>query len=121
MANSWITHNGKMIYFMNFGECKSVEEAMAALLDAHQAIVKAPGKILALSNYDSPAASAKEVLDRLTDVAKTGLFQQKLEKTAVIGIEGMKKVYYNSFLTLSADRSSKQFGTKEEALDWLVS
>lgn len=40
---------------------------------------------------------------------------------AVIGLDGVRKIMYNSVLKLSGRKNMKVFSTKQQAEDWLVS
>lgn len=48
-------------------------------------------------------------------------FKEKMEKTAVIGMTGIKKIFFNSYVQFTGQRNNtKLFGNMEESLEWLT-
>jgi hypothetical protein len=113
MANSWLRHNGKRIFFMNFSECETVGDALESLLHAYQTVNTAKSRIIALFNFDSPVVTSRDFLEQFQQIAKTGIFKKKFIKSAVYGANGKRKVLTES--------TTKRFATRQEALNWLTS
>lgn len=113
MGNLWLRHNGKRIYFVNFGDCEKVGDALECLLQAYQSISDSKGKVLLLYNFDSPAVRARDFQDQFREIYRLSRFRDKIERAAVFGQSGSKAM-------LARDKAIKRFDTRQDALDWLV-
>lgn len=58
----------------------------------------------------------------MDEVIKVGklVLKKKIEKTAVLGICGVKKILFKAYLHYSGQKNVKVFCTREEALKWLT-
>ncbi|MGH1336383.1 MAG: hypothetical protein ACRBFS_09670 [Aureispira sp.] len=97
---------------------KDQEELLRLVKEAYDMFTQNPHKILALTNVSNTVVGP----EFMSEIKRLGvLHQDKFEKTAVIGITGLKKVLlkgYNMFMP--STHTAVPFETKEEALDYLV-
>lgn len=119
MNVSWIEHNDKKILFSNYDGCITVDEMLDILYTERNILLHEDKKVLVMSNYQNSYGSPKY----MEEVIKIGklVHRQKIEKTAVLGICGVKKILFTAYLTYSGQKNVKVFCTKEEALNWLTS
>ena len=116
MSLSYLTHKGKRILFVDYTNCKTVEEMVKVLDDVRKEYEKSPGNILAINDFTGTFGSS----DYLNAAKKhQKLFDEKTLKSAVLGITGIKKILLNGY---NAFVSKKQvpFDTKTDALEYLV-
>lgn len=70
------------------------------------------------SSWLSVPAVSRKTICWIVELSKA--FQPKVERSAIIGIEGPKSAAFTGCQIFSHDAKSKTFDTEEEALDWLV-
>lgn len=119
MNVSWIEHNDKKILFSNYEGCITADEMIRILYTERNILMKQEKKVLVMSNYENSYGSPKY----MEEVIKVGklVLKEKIEKTAVLGISGVKRILFNAYLHYSGQKNVKAFRTKEEALLWLTS
>jgi hypothetical protein len=112
----FIKHKGKSVYSVDFTNCTSKE--LLLLLDQIRASVAnhEPNSVLILADF-SGAQVDKKVATRLKEVLV--LDRPFVRRSAWIGTESVPEVFYEHFRNFS-QRDFPTFGTREEALDWLV-
>ena len=117
-----IEHNGKKIFYLNFSNMEkdvisSYMEEIKNMLSAYS-----PGSILFLANVHKMSFD-KTIVKKFVEFFKYTKTYSK--KTAVIGLDGIKKMLYESVLVLSG-RGSENIrvfdGPNSEirAKDWLT-
>ena len=116
MGFSYITHKGKKVLFVDYTKCKTPEEMIVLLEKAKDEYENSSVKILGLSDFTGTFGT-----DAFMKRAKKlgPYFDQKTDKSATIGIVGIKKILlqaYNRFIKIK----NIPFNTKQEALDYLV-
>jgi hypothetical protein len=111
-----ITHANKTITILDYTYCpkteliKRVEEVKAWML-------KQPKDSLLTLSDVSGQKFDKETLEAFKKLA---LHNKPFVKAgAIIGIEGLQKIAYNTIMAFSS-RNMPAFTTREEAMDWLV-
>lgn len=118
MAITWETHNGVKYLNVDYGDCKTGEQ-MIAQLEEEAKIVRETPSLMILTSYEG-APSSNEFMDRLKVVSKESSMAH-IKKNATIGITGVKKILFNTYIIFSHDKTIKAFDTREAALAWLVS
>lgn len=119
MLAKWIEHKGKRILYVDYRKLKP--EAILPLMKVSDDMVRAsPTKVRYLGNIED-AVVTREVVGQLKQYTEKSI-RQKFEKLAVVGVTGVKKVFFNA-LVATLDKSSvqvKSFKTENEALEWLA-
>ncbi len=114
----WILHKDKQIRFIdyrNLNEEEMIERLRASMSD-YQAVTT---KILCLVDYSNSFISSKYFNILLSEGAAE-IRKEKIEKTALIGLNLAKLAYLDIYKTLTHDQRIRVFERKEEALDWLA-
>jgi hypothetical protein len=118
---SFIEHEGKEIYYVDYSNIKSNEEFLQIIkgTNAFREKVKAEGKKNLLMLVDiSGSFVYGEVLEQLKKSGKQT--KEITAKEAVVGITGGKKIILKILQTIT-QMNFKVFDTTEEAKDWLIS
>lgn len=117
MPHSFIYHKGKKILLVDYTPCKTANEMIKLLSEIKVLYENATVPFLALNDFTgtygsnefmNAAKQHKELFDRMTN------------KTAVLGITGLKKVLLNGY-NMFVQKKQVPFETKEEALEYLAS
>jgi hypothetical protein len=119
MPAKWMDSKGKRILYVDFRRLSS-QEILLQMKESDDMVVASPTKVLYLGNIEG-AAVTREVMGQLRQYADKSV-RKKFEKLAVVGVSGVKKVFFDAFVTM-LDKSGvqvKSFRTEEEALKWLV-
>lgn len=117
MPATKILHKGRQVIYADYSNCKT-EEEMIKCVNEHVAAVKlTPGKCLVLVNIEGTNIST-QFMDKVKKHGNTD-FVGKIDKTAILGITGLKKVFLGAY-NLAVKDKGIPFGTKEQALDYLV-
>lgn len=111
-----IEHNGKKILHECFTDC-TPEESLKVMDDALEIIKTFPmGEGLTVNDVRG-AHYDKDVAEGLKKFALAAKPYNK--KTAVLGIEGIKKVILQAVLAFSGRKNLIVHNNEEEALEWL--
>jgi hypothetical protein len=112
----FIKHKGHAIYLIDFSHCKKKE--MLLLLEQIRADIArhAPGSVLTLGDFTG-AEVDKAVATRIKEVLV--LDRPYVKRAALVGTEGLPKVFYEHFKNFS-QRELPIFKSREEAMEWLV-
>jgi hypothetical protein len=111
-----VTHKGKRILYFDLSSCKSTELA-AIIVEAKKAVAaEKHGSVLALTNVTNTELS-KDTSDIVKDF--TAHNKPYVKASAVVGVEGLKKIIYNAVMAFSG-RQLSAFATLEQAKDWLA-
>ena len=112
----FITHHGKQVLFADYTGC--TRQTLLDILKERARIVMAQPKGSVLTLVDvTGVETSKEVNDEVKKVAVRE--RDRVKRAAVVGIESVPKVLFESLKTFAA-REYRTFATREEALDWLV-
>jgi hypothetical protein len=114
MNIKWITHSNKRILYSDYRGLNS-EQMISQIKQEAEIILKAGSKILYLGNFegtvvDSAFMKIANELGKKTQVLN--------EKSAVVGVSGMKTVMLNTY-NLFTKGQLKAFSTEEKALEFL--
>jgi hypothetical protein len=115
---SWIEHQDKRILFVDY-RGQETPEAMIHVLEEEISVDAAsPTKVLVLANFEGTSGSV-EYMARVKKAGKE-IRNQKVQKTALLGITGLKVVLLDGYIRFTGDEHIRAFDTEAEALDWLV-
>ena len=110
-----INYKNKEIIRLRYADL-SEEEILQFLDNAYKMIVNKQEKCLLLANWEQAFVTAK-VKKFIDDNAE--MTNMKVEKTAVVGVTGVKKIF-NSLFAKILKMPLKMFNTEDEAMNWLV-
>ncbi len=113
----WVNHKGTDILYEDYTNLRGVEIAELVPAITQITIKEDYTNILLLLNLNNSFAN-KDALDAFGASGK--ISKDRLTKTAVLGITGVKKILLN-VVNRIANLGAKAFNTEEEAKDWLIS
>lgn len=120
MSSRWIEHKGKRVLYQDYhGE--TAEEMLVTLEEAGKLAAASKIPVLSLSNVTNAPVS-EAFMKRSKELGKE-VFNQKVVRSALIGITGIKSIFlksYSTLLSVSQPSHLNVFKTEQEALDWLV-
>lgn len=112
-----LNYQGKAILFCNYEGLRG-NELLATLKTATQQTLAAQNEeLLILANFTDTYTN-KEVMDYLTG-PESKAATRNTKKIAVVGITGLKKMFFNVYNTVSQTKAYA-FETLEAAKDYLV-
>ena len=114
----WIEFKEKKILYLDYRGLNNEDEMINLLEEFSDYIKTINTKVLLLTNY-TDTYSTQKYLDKLKENGKkNALF---FEKSAVIGIEGIKKVLFKTYTFFTGETNIKLFNNEDDAKEWLVS
>lgn len=118
MRVNWVSHKGKKVLFSNYVGCKSADEMIVVLHKEAETLKAQTNKVLVMADFTDSFANDKY----MDEVKKVGsaVLKAKIEKTATVGITGIKKILFKGYIAVTGQKNVKLFDTQKEALDWLV-
>jgi flavorubredoxin len=119
MSVKWMDHKGKSVLYVDFRKLKP-EEILPLMKESDDMVFASPTKVRYLGNIEDAMVS-REVMSQLKQYANKSV-RNKFEKLAVVGVTGVKKVFFDAFVAM-LDKSGvqvKSFRTEDDALRWLV-
>lgn len=117
MGISYIQHKGKKIMFIDYSQCKTIEQTLDVLEQVRKEYEKTDGQLLTLNNFEG-AFGSSEYMKKASQYGKE-IFNKKTAKNAALGVTGIKKILLQGYNTIVKDKI-KPFDSKEEALDYLA-
>ena len=113
----WMEHKGKRIFYMDIAtpnpkELKDITSQIELIYEKEP-----PKSILALCNVTGIAIKP-ESIQILKNFTKHN--EPYMKMTAVIGVEGLKQIIFNSFLAFTRRENLVLKNSEEEALEWLI-
>ena len=114
---TWQEHKGTPVLFGDFNGVTRPEELTVAIEEGKRVVLNQPPKSL-LSLLDVAGLRFTVETARLL---KEGMTQNTpyVKATAVIGLSGLQTVLFQAIRRIRGG-TIQSFGTREEALDWLV-
>jgi hypothetical protein len=115
----WIHHKGKKILYVDYAGATTDAELLEVLDEQGKVLRESPSKSLVLSNFEGTSIGP----GFMNEVKKRGqaMGDQVLERDAILGVSGLKDILLNGYISATGMRGkTRAFGSKEEALDWLV-
>ncbi len=115
MPVSFLTHQDRQIFFIDYSGLKRKEDMMKTLKEAVSMAAETEGPLRTLIDI-SNASGSPEWLEESKKQGKE--IRDKAEKTAIIGVTGIKKILLMGYNTVVGGRV-KPFNSKDEALAYL--
>ncbi len=115
MKVSWKEHLGKKYLYCDLSNSTAAESIKLAD-ELITLIGTADGNVLLLANVEN-AVISPEFMNKAKANGK--LFQHKIRKSAVVGINGLKKILIKSYIAFTGSKFTL-FNSEEEALKYLV-
>ena len=119
MNVSWIEYKGKKILFSDYEGCKTSEEMISILHQEADILKNQIGKTLVMANYEKSFGSV-EYMKEIKEIGNEVL-KEKIEKTATLGITGVKEAFFKSYVFFTKQKSIRLFPDKISAMEWLIS
>ena len=116
MPISWIDYKGKKILFIDMKGAKS-EEMLTIIEEQKKIIDESSEPVLLLNDFRDTFASS-EYMDRAKKYGKEQ--KDKIKKTALLGIQGIKKILVRTYIMFSNNENTKIFDNIEEAKEYLI-
>lgn len=116
---SWIEYKGKKILYVDYHPGQ-LDERSFKLLEEQSIYEKEYPDILIISDFKDTTAT-HEYMVKVKEYGKNIRNQNSKVKNAAIGITGVKKTLFNSYIFFTGDTHTKSFNSIEEAKEWLVS
>ncbi len=121
MAVDWIKYRGEKVLFVDYANFKA-EEVLPQMREAAKLCNTFSLKVLLLVNFENvdlgKASQRNEILQEAYQLG-IKVFNEKTERSAIIGMSGIKKMFYNLYVRFSK-HEIKLFDSKEVALAYLV-
>lgn len=114
----WIDHAGKRILRLDYTDLSSPDEQIAVLERELDVIETAADRTLVLADFEG-ASATPEYMARLNEAGKQ-VRNVKVEKTAVLGITGLKAILLDGYVRFTGDTRVRAFDSEADALDWLA-
>jgi hypothetical protein len=120
MGTKWIEYKGKKILYQDYRGL-TASEVMETLELTGRMMTECPTRLVCLSNVENMVITS-EFMTRSKELGKQ-IFDLKSEKTALVGINGLKRIFYEAYIRFVNNKNKKMatFETETEAMDWLVS
>ena len=112
----FITHKGQRVLLVDVSNCTAEQVTTIARLVPTFTTPEPRGSLLLLGDFTG-AKFDKASLTALKEA--TAYDKPHLKRSAWVGVESLPKVFYDNIKSFSR-RDLPVFGTREEALDWLV-
>ena len=114
----WMEHKGKRIFYMDLGtqkpeELKEVTSQIELLFEKEP-----PKSVLCLCNVEGIAIKP-EMIQNLKNFTRHN--EPYMKMTAILGVEGLKLIIFNSLLAFTRRKNLILHESREKALEWLVS
>jgi hypothetical protein len=119
LSYKWLLHKGKRILYMDIGT-DNPEELKKITSQIELDIEKEPPKstICICNVKDITIRLRPEIIQILKDFTKHN--EPYMKMTAVIGVEGLRLIFFNSILVFTRRKNLILKNTEEEALEWLM-
>jgi hypothetical protein len=118
MRSKWITFNNKEIFYQDFSNLGMNSDSISnELSEVSQIVAKQPeNSVFVLADFRGTIITTAS-LSIFMEASKTT--QKYIKKTAVLGVDGMKKIIGNS-LVRATGQQLNLFSNEEEAKKWLT-
>jgi hypothetical protein len=94
------------------------EKEMLTIIEEQKKIINESTEAVLLLNDFRETYATKEYMDRAKKYGKEQ--KDKIKKTALLGIQGMKKILVQAYIKFSDNKNTKIFECIEEAKEYLV-
>ena len=99
MGVSWIEYKGKKILFSDYRGCHSADAMLKVLYDEIEILHQQNEKVLVMANYNDCSPTG-EYFHAVKKFGKERL-KAKTSKTATIGINGVKRLLFNTYISFT--------------------
>jgi hypothetical protein len=113
----WITHKEKKVLYADYKGLTNDDEVLSLFLVEAKFMVESPTKVLSLADYTGVNAN-KRIMAELKRLGNE-VYKVKCEKTAVLGVTGIKAVLLITYNMLTKHQVVP-FNSEQEALDYLA-
>jgi hypothetical protein len=117
LSYKWLFHKGKRIIYMDLGtnnpeELKDITSRIELELEKEP-----PKSAMCICNVKN-VTIRPEIIQILKNFTKHN--EPYMKMTAVIGVEGLKQIVFNSLLVFTRRKNLVLKNSEEEALEWLI-
>ena len=112
------THQGLEILLIDYSNVKRPDE-MIEILNQSVKILKSKPELKHVLTNVTDANMGGEFMGELKKTV-AHFYDQRIEKAAVYGIEGVKRVLHRAVSAKKNESQNESFETREEALAWLT-
>lgn len=119
MAVTWVEYKGKKVLFSDYRGCKTSEQMLSVLYEEIDILNQQDEKVLMMAHFDNCNPTG-EYFHAVKKFGKE-ILKHRTQKTATLGINGMKRLLFNTYISWTGDYNVRLFKDQESALEWLVS
>ncbi len=119
MSAKWMQHKGKKILYLDFRGSQTEDDLIQVLAEAQAHILAIRESVLTLSNYEGVSVTTG-FLNRLKEMGRQAVQNQRIDKLALLGITEMKNVLVQGYLSATGQKNVRTFAREADALDWLA-
>lgn len=117
LGYKWMEHDGKKILYMDLGtenpdELKEITSQIEKIIE-----IESSKSILCLCNVEGIVINPANI-EILKNFTKHN--EPYMKMTAVLGVDGLKQIIFNSILLFTRRKNLILKSSREEALKWLV-
>jgi hypothetical protein len=117
MPASWIEHRGRQILFFDYRDQRTDQELIATLEAGSAMMQSLPSPALLYNDFEGSVIGSA-YMRRVKQVGRNN--RRLIGRSALIGISGLKTIFFNAFLRATGERQTRAFSSREEALAFLV-
>ena len=117
MPVRWVEHQGKKILYADYRGLKP-DQIDALARETDDKLVASALKVLFLANIEGTVVTTETMLNVKRSAGS--ILRDKVEKIAVVGVTGVKKVFFDAFVRALGKDNARSFKSEREALEWLV-
>lgn len=118
----WRTYKGKQVFYSDYSDIKSDDDMISLVKNGFDARFAAPKNeiFLELSDFTGSKVSNK-FMEVAKSLGKKSTDEGYQNKSALLGITGLKKTFLSAYIIFSGNKTTKAFNSEEEAVEWLLS
>ena len=118
MEVKWIEYKGKKILYVEYRGAQNEDEMLKILHEFAGILRESKDKILSIGDFTDTFAS-DGFMKELKKLGKE-ILNAKTEKGALLGISGIKKIFYRAYLRFTGVTNLALFETVDQANEWLI-
>jgi hypothetical protein len=118
MDVTWKQSVGKKYLYVDYRGAKKDEELLTVLQKQVEILLASSDKVLLLSNFDGVSIGAP-YMEKVKEAGKA-VGNVKIARSAVVGVDGIKKILLNAYVRVTGNEFTKSFSDEASALDWLL-
>lgn len=117
MPCRWVEYKDKKILYQDYRGL-SKEEMLSTAEEAFKMTSEYNGNLIILIDIRE-AFLSEEFMNKVKEIGSKS--KDKIQKTAIIGIQGIKKIIFNAFNAFIGTNNFKAFETEDAAKEYLTS